>query len=194
MRSMVVLLGAVLCALVAGEARAQADGGFYVSQGSPSVSPCSPSRSRRPRGAARLSFHGLVEPVDSVREVTRERGQTPEGRALYIPPAPVAMMGAPERSEAGGFRVQRGNDPIWDGALKGFAVGAGPLLAVYAYAWKHEGEAPTVKGGPAALAAAVGLFGGIGALIGVGVDRRHSQTPEFHLAPMEAGASLSIAW
>ena len=98
------------------------------------------------------SFQGLMEPVDSVREVTHGRRQMSEGRALYLPPAGVGLVGAPERSEAGGFRVQRGNDPIWDGALKGFAVGAAPLLAVYAYAWKHEGEAPTVKGGPAALA------------------------------------------
>ena len=72
------------------------------------------------------SFHGSLEPVDSVREVKLERGQMSEGSALYIPPAALALMGAPERSGAGGLRVQRGNDPIWDGALKGFAVGAGP--------------------------------------------------------------------
>ena len=91
------------------------------------------------------SFQGLKQPVYSVREVTHGRGQTSEGRALDIPPMAVAMMGVPERSEAARFRVQRGNDPVWDGALKGFAVGAGPFLAVYAYAWKHEGEAPTVR-------------------------------------------------
>ena len=79
-----------------------------------------------------------------------------------------------ERGEAGGLRVQRGNDPTWDGALKGFAVGGGTLLTLYTYSWKHEGEAPTVSGGVGGLAAAAGLMGGIGALIGIAVDAHYS--------------------
>ena len=57
-----------------------------------------------------------------------------------------------------------------------------------------SGWAPTVSGGTAGLAVAVGLLGGIGTLIGIVVDRRHSQTAGFYRAPMDAGASLSIAW
>ena len=39
-----------------------------------------------------------------------------------------------------------------------------------------SGWAPTVSGGTAGLAVAVGLLGGIGTLIGIIVDRRHLQT------------------
>lgn len=125
--------------------------------------------------------------------------------ALAVPVAagaqPVHLLTAQplEQGEAGSLRAQRGNDPIWDGALKGFAVGGGTLLALYAYSWKHEGEAPTVTGG---LATAVGVIGGVGALIGIAVDAHHSTELRIGeravlrplLSRSGGGAALSVSW
>ncbi len=129
---------------------------------------------------AQPSLQELAGPVDLARVVT------------IAPSASLTPMNALAQ---GGFRAQRGNDPVWDGALKGFAVGSGALLALYAYAWKHEGEPPTVTS-PGGLVGAVGVLGGIGALIGVAVDHRQSQTMVLRplLSKRGAGAVMSVSW
>ena len=98
------------------------------------VTPCGRSRRRRRAGVG-LSVEVLARigrPETFVdwrprRRLVRARRRRPsswacaspapssamaltEGRALYIPPTSVTLMDAPEWSEAGGFRVQRGND------------------------------------------------------------------------------------
>jgi uncharacterized protein (UPF0248 family) len=97
-------------------------------------------------------------------------------------------------------RIDRPDDRLWDGALAGFAVGAGLGLLGAAASSNSEGFGPDP--GLVAVAAPV-VLGGIGAAIGVGVDAlihreptlyRRQTTASISLSRTQKRIAISVAW
>ncbi|MCY4571565.1 MAG: hypothetical protein OXF01_02085 [Gemmatimonadetes bacterium] len=162
-----------------------------------------------------------AQPVDSFRELAElvelgedvrvtHRGQVLEGRVLDISPTSLTVLagGVPlELDEAAVTRIrQRWDDPLQDGAKRGFLWGSIPATAVFLYFVKEDGQFPAdaVAEG---LLVTVGLAGGIGAGIGALIDgARRDQRDIYRRAPgrrvalrplfsrERLGVRVAVAW
>ena len=153
---------------------------------------------------------GLIELQEDVT-VTYGAGQIVQGRAVAVSPSSLTVLadGAPLELDAERvLRVrQRWEDPTGDGGLKGFAVGAVPLVVLYLKGMQQEGEQPGAMS-LAGLGLAAGALGTAGFLIGAGIDagkreirdiyRVPARRPRAAISPLlfneRAGAALSITW
>ena len=159
------------------------------------------------------SFPGLMGLIELQEDVTVTYGadQIAQGRAVAISPSSLTVLagGAPLELDADRvLRVrQRWDDPAGDGGLKGFAVGAVPLVVLYLKGMQQEGEKPGAMS-LAGLGLAAGALGTAGFLIGTGIDagkkdmrdiyRVPARRPRAAVSPLlfneRAGAALSFMW
>ena len=159
------------------------------------------------------SFPGLMGLIE-LREyvtVTYGAGQIVQGRAVAVSPSSLTVLAGDTPLELDAERVlrvrQRWDDPTGDGGLKGFAVGAVPLVVLFLKGMQQEGEQPGAMS-LAGLGLAAGALGTAGFLIGAGIDagkkdmrdiyRAPARRPRAAAAPLlfnkRAGAALSITW
>lgn len=152
-----------------------------------------------------------VNQGDRVR-VTDESGRTITARVAAISDSGLTLQDGSERAEIpyrAIVKIDRPRDRLWDGALGGFAIGAGiGLIGMMA----EEEPAPCQPeqwfcgasfGPPASVV--VLMLGGIGAGIGVGVDALiggkktlYERGRQVRIAPVVgrggAGARISVMW
>jgi hypothetical protein len=154
----------------------------------------------------------LVTQGDRVR-VTDESGRTITARVAAISDGGLTLLKDGARTDipyAAIVKIDRPRDPLWDGALGGFAIAAGiGLIGLAAEEDNTRSCQPTnwfcgaSFGPPASIV--VLMLGGIGAGIGVSVDalvggkktlyerrRRVSVAPVVHRGG--AAARVTVAW
>ena len=157
------------------------------------------------------SFRELAELIELGRDVvvtTSPDGDVIVGQVVDISPTSMSMFADGIKVELDKTRVrrvqQRWNDPTWDGALMGLAVGSVPLLVTYAI-WTR-GEGPPSRAaftGVLMLAGALGVGGG---LIGATLDGSRTRETELYRRPRprasispllsrdRVGTVLAISW
>ena len=150
----------------------------------------------------------LIELGETVR-VTYGVGQMVEGRALDITPASLTVMtaGVPlELDEVAVTRIrQRWDDPVRDGAVRGFLWGSVPTTVLYLYFVMEDGLVPADEIA-AGLLMTVVLAGGMGAGLGALVDTWRREQRDIYrraagrvrvsplLSRERFGAAVAIAW
>ena len=155
--------------------------------------------------------HATVSQGDRVR-VTDESGRTITARVAAISDSGLTLQDGSERAEipyGAIVKIDRPRDRIWDGALGGFAIGAGIGLIGIAAEEKDTSCQPEAwfcgaSFGPPASAVVL-MLGGIGAGIGAGVDALiggkktlYERGRQVRIAPVVgrggAGARVTVAW
>ena len=158
------------------------------------------------------AWHARVAQGDRVR-VTDESGRTITARVAAISDFGLTLQEGRKRTEiphATIVRIDRPRDRLWDGALAGFAIGAG--IGLIGMAAEEHDDTPCQPSdwfcgasfGPPASAVVL-VLGGFGAGIGTAVDALiggrktlYERRRQVHVAPAVgpagAGARVTIAW
>jgi hypothetical protein len=153
-----------------------------------------------------------VSQGDRVR-VTDEGGRTITARVAAISDFGLTLQDGNDRTEiayATIVKIDRPRDRVWDGALAGFAIGAGiGLIGIAAEEGNNRSCQPSewfcgASFGPPASAVVL-MLGGIGAGIGTGVDALiggkktlYERGRQVYVAPVvgraRAAARVTVAW
>lgn len=153
-----------------------------------------------------------VSQGDRVR-VTDDTGRTITARVAAISDFGLTLQDGRERTEIPHraiVKIDRPRDRVWDGALAGFAIGAGiGLIGIAAEKDNNRSCQPSewfcgASFGPPASAVVL-MLGGIGAGIGTGVDALigrkktlYERGRQVHVTPVVArggaAARVSVAW